>query len=142
MDSLTLLSKEDKDNILLLLHNYCIYNNINNNDNLKLIDFDKFLDKYSKLDINQIDINKNINVINDKIKKINNLEKQWEKASNIFIEKTKKNNILDEDEYNKRFYHKKSPSFSNRTGKQQKEYIDNKRKECNDKLEQYKNMLN
>ena len=66
----------------------------------RLDNFDKFLDKYSKLDINQININKNINVINDKIKKINNLEKQWIGASNLFKNKCTKNNIFDEDEYN------------------------------------------
>ena len=134
MDSLKQLSVDDKENILLLFQNFCKANNINNN--LELVEFDKFVDKYSNVDINQIDINNKINVLNDKIKKINNLEKQWNTASEFFKKK------CDVDDYNRRFYNKPSASFSGRTGKEQKEYIDNKRKEFNDKLKQYKYMLN
>ena len=138
MDSLKQLSKDDKNNILLLIQNYSITNNINNN--LELVDFDKLVDKYSIVDNIQIEINNKINNLNSKIKILNNIDNQWNRASKLFKIKCTKNNIFDEDEYNKRFYNKINPSFSSRTGKEQKEYIDNKFKEYNDKLEQYKNV--
>ena len=135
MNSLKQLSKEDKENILLLLHNYCISNN---NDNLKLVDFDKFVDKYSVVDDKQIEINN----LNNKITKLNNDKKLWNKMSTNFKDKFTNNNILDEDSYNRRFYNIKHVIFSGRTGKEEIDRIDNKLKEYNNKLEQYKNTLN